>query len=124
MHFFCHIYFENETLHVSDSSSVHHQDLFTVHSAMVYMIQTAFKQDQDGKQFHPDPARKLSRNLYGIRGQSTKKPNIWNSQTASTRSTLVMVALYSGDFKLYSDTSSITPPQLVIEWRALDWVSV
>jgi hypothetical protein len=33
------IYFGNETLHVSDSSSVHHQQLFTVHSAMVYVIQ-------------------------------------------------------------------------------------
>jgi hypothetical protein len=33
------IYFGNETLHVSDSSSVHHQELFTVHSAMVYVIQ-------------------------------------------------------------------------------------
>jgi len=60
-----------------------------------------------------------------IRGQSIKKkPNIWNSQTASARSTLAMVALYSGDFKIYSDTSSITPPQLVIEWHALDWVCV
>jgi len=28
-----------ETLHVSDSSSVHHQELFTVHTAMVYVIQ-------------------------------------------------------------------------------------
>jgi hypothetical protein len=37
-----------ETLHVSDSSSVHHQELFTVHSAMVYVIQTVFEQDQDG----------------------------------------------------------------------------
>jgi UDP-N-acetylglucosamine 2-epimerase len=39
--------FRNETLNVSDSSSVHHQDLFTVHSAMVYVIQTAFEQQQD-----------------------------------------------------------------------------
>jgi hypothetical protein len=31
--------FWNETLHVSDSSSVHHQELFTIHSAMVYVIQ-------------------------------------------------------------------------------------
>jgi hypothetical protein len=31
--------FWNETLHVSDSSSVHHQELFTVHSVMVYVIQ-------------------------------------------------------------------------------------
>jgi len=31
--------FWNETLHVSDSSSVHHQEFFTVHTAMVYVIQ-------------------------------------------------------------------------------------
>jgi hypothetical protein len=31
--------FWNENLCVSESSSVHHQDLFTVHSAMVYVIQ-------------------------------------------------------------------------------------
>jgi hypothetical protein len=31
--------FWNETLHVSDSSSVHHQEFFTVHLAMVYVIQ-------------------------------------------------------------------------------------
>ena len=33
------IYFWNETLHVSDSSSVHHQEFFTVHTAMLYVIQ-------------------------------------------------------------------------------------
>ena len=33
------MYFWNETLHVSDSSSVHHQEFFTVHTAMVYVIQ-------------------------------------------------------------------------------------
>jgi hypothetical protein len=33
------IYFWNETLHVSDSSSVHHQEFFNVHTAMVYVIQ-------------------------------------------------------------------------------------
>jgi len=31
--------FSNKTLHVSDSSSVHHQEFFTVHTAMVYVIQ-------------------------------------------------------------------------------------
>ena len=31
--------FWNETLHVSDSSSVHCQKFFTVHTAMVYVIQ-------------------------------------------------------------------------------------
>jgi hypothetical protein len=49
--------FWNETLHVSDSLSVPHQELFTVHSAKVYVIQvmlTAFEQqqqDQDGTPF-------------------------------------------------------------------------
>jgi len=28
----------NETLHVSDSSSVHHQEFFTIRTAMVYVI--------------------------------------------------------------------------------------
>ena len=31
------IYFWNKTLRVSDSSSVHHQGVFTVHTAMVYV---------------------------------------------------------------------------------------
>jgi len=33
------IYFWNKTLHVSDSSSVRHQEFFTVHTAMVYVLQ-------------------------------------------------------------------------------------
>jgi hypothetical protein len=32
------IYSWNETLHVSDSSSVHHQEFFTVRTAVVYVI--------------------------------------------------------------------------------------
>ena len=32
-----------ETLHVSDSSSVHHQDFFTVHAAMVYVTQVCWQ---------------------------------------------------------------------------------
>jgi len=35
------IYFWNKTLHVSDSSSVHHQQFLTVHTAMIYVIQLA-----------------------------------------------------------------------------------
>ena len=45
------MYFWNKTLQVSDSSSVHHQEFLTVHTAMVYVIQvllTACEQDQDG----------------------------------------------------------------------------
>ena len=59
-----------------------------------------------------------------VRRQSIKKPNFWNSEPASAHSTLAMVALRSGDFKLYSDASSITPCQLVIELDALEWVRV
>jgi len=36
------IYFWNETVHVSDGSSVHHQEFFTVHTAMVYIIQVCW----------------------------------------------------------------------------------
>jgi hypothetical protein len=54
------IYFGNEALHVSDSSSVHHRELFTVHSAMVYVIQVC-RQLLSSRirmelQFYPDPA--------------------------------------------------------------------
>jgi hypothetical protein len=51
--------FWSETLHVSDSSSVHHQELFTVHSAMVYGIQVCRQLSSRIRmelQFHPDPA--------------------------------------------------------------------
>ena len=32
------IYFWNKTLHVSDSYSLHRQEFFTVHTAMLYVI--------------------------------------------------------------------------------------
>jgi len=41
------IYFWNKTLHVSDSFSVHHQEFFTVNTAIVYVV-TACEQDQEG----------------------------------------------------------------------------
>jgi len=37
------IYLRNKTLHVSDSSSVHHQEFFTVQTAMVYVIQVCWQ---------------------------------------------------------------------------------
>jgi len=37
------IYFWNKTLRVSDSSSVHHQEFFTVHTAVVYIIQVCWQ---------------------------------------------------------------------------------
>ena len=58
--------FWNETLHVLDSSSVHHQEFLTVNTAIHTGLRTACKQDQDGMAFRPDPAFKLSANLYDI----------------------------------------------------------
>jgi hypothetical protein len=48
--------FWNETLQVSDSFSVHHQELFTVHSAVVYVIQICRKLSSSRIRIHPDPA--------------------------------------------------------------------
>jgi len=50
------IYFWYRNLHVSDSSSVHHQEFFTVHTAMVYIIQLASRIRTE-LQFCPDSAR-------------------------------------------------------------------
>ena len=47
------------------TSSVHHQQFFTVRTATVYVIQLASRIRTE-LQFRPDPARKLSANLYGI----------------------------------------------------------
>ena len=48
---------KQKTLHVSDSSSVHHQDFFTVHTAMVYVIQVCCvyseKTPDDGRRNRP-----------------------------------------------------------------------
>ena len=55
-----------------------------------------------------------------VRRQSIKEQNFCNIEPASARSTLTMVALCSGDFQLYSDASSSTLCQLVIELDAPD----
>jgi hypothetical protein len=63
------ILFGNATLHVSDISSVHHQEFFTVHIAMVYIIQISRQLSiriRMEMQFHSDPARKLSTNMCDI----------------------------------------------------------
>jgi len=49
-----HIYFWNKTLHVSGSSSVHHQEFFTVHTAMVYVIQFCWQLASRIRTEHPD----------------------------------------------------------------------
>jgi len=49
-----------ENPHVSDSSSVHHQEFFTVHTAMVHVIQFTDSLRAGLGRLRPDPARKLS----------------------------------------------------------------
>ena len=63
----------HETLHVSDSSSVHHQGFIhcTLSSVIchIYVIQVCRQLSSRTRmelQFHPGPARKLSTNLYDI----------------------------------------------------------
>jgi len=57
-----------ETLYVSGSSSVHHQEFFTVHTAMVYVIQVCWQLASCNGICHTGllTARKLSANLYDI----------------------------------------------------------
>jgi len=55
-----------ETLHVSDSSSVHCQEFFTVDTAMVYVTQVCWQPASRIRMEHPDCARRLSANLYDI----------------------------------------------------------
>ena len=45
---------------ISDSSSVHHQEFFTVHTAMIYVIRVCWQLESRIRMFRPDPAHKLS----------------------------------------------------------------
>jgi len=44
MYYFLKFIFGIKNLHVSDSSSVHHQQVLTVHTAMVYVIRVSCQQ--------------------------------------------------------------------------------
>ena len=54
------IYFWNKILHVSNSSSVHHQEFFTVHRAVVYSVQC--KTLDDGQRNCPKHVEFYSKN--------------------------------------------------------------
>jgi hypothetical protein len=58
--------FWNETLHVLDSFSVHHQEFFTVYTAMVYVTHFCIQLASRIRMEHLDPACKLLANLYDI----------------------------------------------------------
>jgi hypothetical protein len=53
------IYF-GKKLHVSDSSSVHHQQFFTVHTAMVYVIQVCWQLASRIRVFHVEFLSKIN----------------------------------------------------------------
>jgi len=75
-----------ETLHVSDSSSVHHQEFFTVHTAMLFVIQVVWQPASRIRMEHPDPACRLSANLYDIyhRHVCTVKNWWWTEELSET----------------------------------------
>jgi hypothetical protein len=60
------ILFWNETLHVSGSSSVHHQEFFIVHTAMINVIPVCGQLASRIRMEHTDSACKLSANRYDI----------------------------------------------------------
>ena len=51
--------FWNRSLHVSGRFSVHHQESSAVYTA-IGICHTYFIRNQDGNQFHPNPASKQS----------------------------------------------------------------
>jgi len=60
--------FSNKSLHVSDSSSfiIRSFSLYTQQWYMSYRFSDSLRAGSGRNQFHPDPARKLSENLYDI----------------------------------------------------------
>ena len=48
------------------TAPLHRQEFFTVHTAMVYVIQVCWQLARRIKTFRPNPVRKLSANLYDI----------------------------------------------------------
>jgi len=58
--------FCQETLHVSGSSSAHHQDSPIVHSALIYVMQVWWPLSSRTRMEHPGPAWKRSSNLHDI----------------------------------------------------------
>jgi hypothetical protein len=73
------IYSWNGTLHVSDSSSVHHQEFSTVHTAMLYVIQVCWQLASRIRMFYPDPALCMT---YTI-AMFTMKNSWWRTEELS-----------------------------------------
>jgi len=79
------MYFWNKILHVSDISSVHHQEFFTVDAVMVYVIQVCWQlasRIRTELQFRPDPA-----NLYDIYHYCVYSEKLLTMEKVSVRNT-------------------------------------
>jgi hypothetical protein len=84
------IYSWNKTLHVSDSSSVHHQEFFTVHTAIVYGIQVCWQlASRIGMEMSPYPCKyirhPLERRLGKAGGRSERELEYQISTPAGIR---------------------------------------
>jgi len=70
-------------LHVLGSSSVHHQEFFTLHTTMTYVIQFCRQLLSRIRMEHPDPAQELSTNLYDIRHCCVYSEKNWGTRWRS-----------------------------------------
>jgi len=79
------IYFWNKTVYVSDSSSVHHQEFFTVHTPMLCCtgLLTACEQDQDGTVPSWSRSQAVSKPVQHSIGVCTVKNSWWWTEELS-----------------------------------------
>jgi len=66
------MYFWNKTLQVSDSPYVHHKEFFTVHTAMIYVIQVCWHQAVSKPVWHTPLLCVQWKNPYDGQGNWTK----------------------------------------------------
>jgi len=78
--------FWKETLHVSDSSSAHHQEFFTIHTAVVYVTKVFWQLASRIRMERSDAARKLSANrmTYAIAVFTVKNSWWWKEELSET----------------------------------------
>jgi len=85
------IYFCQETIHVSGSSSAHHQEFSTVHSALVYVLQVWWQLSSTTRMFHPGRGFLITHNdapqsvgHLWTSDQSVAETSTWQNTTLTT----------------------------------------
>jgi len=73
--------FWKETLNVSDSFSVHHQAFFTVHTAVVCVVQVCWQHASGLMMFHPEPTCMMT---YTIAVCTVKNSWLWTEELPKT----------------------------------------